>query len=84
MGEEFGKLGRSMERSSEVQSGCGESLRQMTERMQRMLESCNTIYDVLDHALERQKRLEETLSDTCEQIGNELYTLSRMRDRYEE
>ncbi len=84
MGEEFGKLGRSMERSCEVQSACGEDLRQMTERMQRMLESCNTIHDVLDHALDRQKRLEETLSDTCEQIGNELYTLSRMRDRYEE
>lgn len=83
MGTELGKLGRSLEQSCEAQGNCGEELRQLTERMQKMLESCNTLNEVLVHTVDRQKKVEDTLSDTCERIGNELYALGQMRDMYE-
>ncbi len=84
MGAEFGKLGRSLEQSCETQSVCAEDFRHLTERMQKMLESCNTIQEVLGDTADKQKRVEEALADTCERIGNELYALGRMRDMYEE
>ncbi len=84
METDFGKLGRALERSGETQSACAENFLQMTGSMQKMLESCNVFRDSLEASMEKQKKLEERLSDTCEQIGNELYALYQTRDMYEE
>ncbi len=83
MGADFGKLGTSLERSCELQRDCSEDFRRLSENMQKMAESCSTIHDAMDLTMKRQREIEEKLSDTCERINNELYTLSQARGLYE-
>lgn len=83
MGADLGKLGRSLEKSCQMQNDCAADLRCLSENMQKMLESCNMVQDTLHTTLEKQQALEEKLSDTCESINNELYALCQMRDMYE-
>lgn len=83
LGADFQKLGKSLERSCQAQGECAGDLRHLSENMQRMLDSCSSIQDTLRLTVERQKAVEEKLSDTCETISNELYTLGQTRDMYE-
>ncbi|WWR15068.1 MotA/TolQ/ExbB proton channel family protein [Lachnospiraceae bacterium JLR.KK008] len=83
LGADFQKLGKSLERSCQAQGECAGDLRYLSENMQRMLDSCSSIQDTLRLTVERQKAVEEKLSDTCETISNELYTLGQTRDMYE-
>lgn len=83
MGADFQKLGKSLERSCQIQGDWVEDLRRLSESMQQIQESYQSIQDSLRLTAERQKAVEERLSDTCETISNELYTLGQMRDMYE-
>ena len=41
------------------------------------------MHDMVNVSLERQEEMAEKLSETCDNISNELYTFHQMRDLYE-
>lgn len=83
MGSELEQLGRSLNQACEAQGTYARNFQRLEESTRLLLDASRTMYDTMNLALERQKELEEKLSDTCRDLSNELYTFHQMRDLYE-
>ncbi len=83
MGANLEQLGRSLNQSCEAQETYVRSFQRLEESTKLLLEASRTMYDTLNLSLERQKDLEQKLSQTCDSLNTELYTFHKMRDLYE-
>ncbi|MDO4261346.1 MAG: hypothetical protein Q4C82_04650 [Eubacteriales bacterium] len=83
MGTELGRLGRSLNDACEAQSAYARNFQRLEESTKLLLDASRAMNDTMHLTLDRQRELEQKLSDTCDQLGNELYTFHQMRDLYE-
>lgn len=83
MDADLGKLGRSLQQACAAQSVYARNFERLEESTRQLLESSRAMSETMDIALDRQRRLEKKLSDTCDELGSELYTFHQMRDMYE-
>lgn len=91
MGSDFSRLGEALNRSAEAQSLAASNFRSLEETARNLLETNSVMQRELEQSRERQeslaRELEEQkgrLADTCrtldEEISNQLYTYSQMRN----
>lgn len=80
MGTSFERLGRSLDQSCAAQETYARNFQRLEESTRLLLEASRTMQDTMNLTLERQRELEEKLSNTCDDLSNELYTFHRMRD----
>lgn len=83
MSADFESLGKSLNQACSAQGVYAENFRRLEESTRLLLEASHTMNDTLQLALERQQEIEQKLSDTCNDLSNELYTFQQMRDLYE-
>lgn len=83
MSADFENLGKSLNQACSAQGVYAENFRRLEESTRLLLEASHTMNDTLQLALERQQEIEQKLSDTCNDLSNELYTFQQMRDLYE-
>ncbi len=83
MGTDFEKIGRSLNQACEAQGTYARNFQRLEESTRLLLEASHTMNDTMNLALERQREIEEKLSDTCDSLSSELYTFHQMRELYE-
>lgn len=94
MGTDLEKLGKSLNDSCDAQAIYSRNYQSMENTTKELLEASRNLMETLDHTMTRQDRFarelknqQETLSQACEtlnnDISNQLYTFSQMRDLYE-
>ncbi len=90
MGNDFQKLGRSLNDAVEVQSIYVEQCRQLAESMKGTVEANQAVLEKLEELTRRQELFakellsqKECVAAACEEIENQLYTFEQMRSLYE-
>lgn len=83
MSTDFEHIGKSLNQACEAQATYARNFQRLEESTRLLLEASRTMNDTLNTALEQQAELKEKLSDTCDEISNELYTFDQMRKMYE-
>lgn len=83
MGTDFEKLGSALTQACEAQTMYARNFQRLEESTRMLLEASRTMNDTMNLALEKQSMVEEKLSNTCDELGNELYTFHQMRNIYE-
>lgn len=83
MSTDFELIGKSLNQACEAQATYARNFQRLEESTRLLLEASRTMNDTLNTALEQQAELKEKLSDTCDEISNELYTFDQMRKMYE-
>lgn len=83
MSADLENIGRSLNQACDAQSTYARNFQRLEESTRLLLEASHTMNDTMNLALERQREIEEKLSDTCDNLSNELYTFHQMRDLYE-
>ena len=83
MGTDFEKIGRTLNQACEAQGTYARNFQRLEESTRLLLEASHTMNDTMNLALERQREIEEKLSDTCDSLSSELYTFHQMRELYE-
>lgn len=84
MSTDFDNIGKSLHQACTAQGAYARNFQHLEESTRLLLEASRTMNDTMNLALERQRKIEEKLSDTCDNLSNELYTFHQMRDLYEE
>lgn len=83
MGTDFDRLGKALNDACEAQSTYARNFQRLEESTRLLLEASRTMNDTMNLALERQQEIKEKLSQTCDELSNELYTFDQMRNMYE-
>lgn len=94
LGSDLEKLGKSLNDSCDAQAVYSRNYQSMENTTKELLEASRNLMEALDHTMTRQDRFarelknqQEMLSQACdtlnEDISNQLYTFSQMRDLYE-
>lgn len=83
MGADFEKLGKALTQACESQTMYARNFQRLEDSTRMLLEASRTMNDTMNLALEKQSIIEEKLSDTCDELSNELYTYQQMRNIYE-
>lgn len=83
MGADFEKLGSSLNQACRMQEIYARNFQRLEESTRQLLEASRTMNDTVSLTLERQREIEEKLSQTCDELSNELYTFNQMRNLYE-
>lgn len=83
MGSDFEKLGTSLNQACAMQETYARNFQRLEESTRQLLEASRTMNDTVNLTLERQREIEEKLSQTCDELSNELYTFHQMRNLYE-
>ncbi len=90
MGNDFQKLGRSLNDAVEVQSIYVEQCRRLAESMNGTMEANRAVLENLEELTRRQELFakellsqKECVAAACEEIENQLYTFEQMRSLYE-
>lgn len=83
MGSDFEKLGNSLNEACRTQEIYARNFQRLEESTRQLLEASRAMSDTFNLTLERQREIEEKLSQTCDDLSNELYTFNQMRNLYE-
>lgn len=83
MSTDFEQLGKSLNQACEAQAAYARNFQRLEESTRLLLEASRTMNDTLHTAMEQQTEIKEKLSQTCDEISNELYTFDQMRKMYE-
>lgn len=83
MGSDMEQLGTNLKEACEAQATYARNFQRLEESTKLLLEASRSMHDTVNVSLERQEEMAEKLSETCDNISNELYTFHQMRDLYE-
>lgn len=83
IGADLEKLGRSLNEACDAQGTYARNFQRLEESTRLLLDASRAAHDTMNLALERQKEMEEKLSNACQDLSTELYTFHQMRDLYE-
>lgn len=83
LGADFDRLGQTLRGACEAQDTYARNFQRLEESTRLLLEASRTMNETMNLALDRQKKIEEKLSKTCEELNTELYTFHQMRNLYE-
>lgn len=83
MGSDMGQLGTNLKEACEAQATYARNFQRLEESTRLLLEASRSMHDTVNVSLKHQEEMAEKLSETCDNISNELYTFHQMRDLYE-
>lgn len=83
MGADFRQLGKTLNQACEAQDSYAQNFARLEESTRLLLEASRAMNNTVNLTLEKQQKIEEKLSRTCDELSNELYTYHQMRDLYE-
>lgn len=83
MGSDMEQLGTNLKEACEAQATYARNFQRLEESTKLLLETSRSMHDTVNVSLKRQEEMAEKLSETCDNISNELYTFHQMRDLYE-
>lgn len=83
MGSDMEQLGTNLKEACEAQATYARNFQRLEESTKLLLEASRSMHDTVNESLKRQEEMAEKLSETCDNISNELYTFHQMRDLYE-
>lgn len=80
---EFRSFGQTLRQASVSQQVYAENFDRLETSTRALLETSKSLSLALKQSLEREDRMEKQLSETCENLANELYVFQQMRDTHE-
>ena len=83
MGSNMEQLGTNLKEACEAQATYARNFQRLEESTKLLLEASRSMHDTINISLERQEEAAKKLSETCDNISNELYTFHQMRNLYE-